>query len=307
MTVKEIFDLRRQGRIEEAYDAIRPMYAAHKGRYTTLCMFWTATDIFKKRLDEGRLDEADKILQALQRMLSRVEEITRQLDSERPSGAQSNQTMMVPIGEAKATLEPVRKYPWEHDEPRQNTTSASSESAAAAFLLSAELLLKNAKETSNKKKDVDTGNGPVDKGAIGEIPSPAGTAVPSRGHAPTDYGLIPYSEPYKDDTKEPQAAESPGDDALSLVHHEEVSTSPILDTNSDDRLAPLNAMQRVVLACVVGHPGYSVPKISESTGIPQKIIERHIAVLIDRGLIEPRKGKLWYAHEHLGNKNNEAT
>ena len=31
MTVKEIFDLRRQGRVEEAYDAIRPLYAAHKG------------------------------------------------------------------------------------------------------------------------------------------------------------------------------------------------------------------------------------------------------------------------------------
>lgn len=39
MTVKEIFELRKQGRIEEAYEAIRPMYAAHRGRYTTLCMF----------------------------------------------------------------------------------------------------------------------------------------------------------------------------------------------------------------------------------------------------------------------------
>jgi len=307
MTVKEIFDLRRQGRIEEAYDAIRPMYAAHKGRYTTLCMFWTATDIFKKRLDEDRLDEADKILQALQRMLSRVEEITRQLDSERTSAPRPDGKAEIAGLASSTTVIPVRKYPWEHDEPRQNTTSASSESAAAAFLLSAELRLKNAKETSKKKKDVDPGNGPVDKGAIGEIPSPMGTTVPSRGHAPTDYGPIPYSEPCRNDTKEPQAAESPGDDALSLVHHEEVSTSPILDTNSDDRLAPLNAMQRVVLACVVGHPGYSVPRISESTGIPQKSIERHVSALIDRGLIELRKGELWYAHEHLGNKNNEAT
>ena len=58
MTVKEIFDLRKQGRIEEAYEAIKPLYAAHKGKYTTLCMFWTATDIFKLRLDQKRLDEA---------------------------------------------------------------------------------------------------------------------------------------------------------------------------------------------------------------------------------------------------------
>ena len=27
MTVQEIFELRRQGRVEEAYEAIRPMYA----------------------------------------------------------------------------------------------------------------------------------------------------------------------------------------------------------------------------------------------------------------------------------------
>lgn len=31
MEVKDIFELRKQGKIEEAYNAIRPMYAAHKG------------------------------------------------------------------------------------------------------------------------------------------------------------------------------------------------------------------------------------------------------------------------------------
>ena len=31
MTVKEVFELRKQGKIEEAYEAIRPMYAVHKG------------------------------------------------------------------------------------------------------------------------------------------------------------------------------------------------------------------------------------------------------------------------------------
>ena len=72
MTVKEIFDLRKQGKIEEAYEAIRPMYAAHKGHYTSLCMFWTASDIFKKRLDEGRIDEARQIYQAMKRMLPYV-------------------------------------------------------------------------------------------------------------------------------------------------------------------------------------------------------------------------------------------
>ena len=74
MTVKEVFDLRRQGKIEEAYEAIRPMYAVHRGKYTTLCMFWTARDILMKRLYEQRLDEAEKIFGALMRVLPNVED-----------------------------------------------------------------------------------------------------------------------------------------------------------------------------------------------------------------------------------------
>ena len=69
MTVKEIFDLRKQGRIEEAYEAIRPMYRVHKGHYTSLCMYLCARDVFNIRLAEGRLDEASKIYLALQRLV----------------------------------------------------------------------------------------------------------------------------------------------------------------------------------------------------------------------------------------------
>ena len=69
MTVKEIFDLRKQGRIEEAYEAIKARYANYRGHYTTLCMFWTASDVFKKRLAEGRTEEARKIFLALQRLV----------------------------------------------------------------------------------------------------------------------------------------------------------------------------------------------------------------------------------------------
>lgn len=72
MTVKDVFELRKQGRIEEAYDAIRPLYAEDKGPYTSSSMFWTATDILKKRLYEGRIDEAEKIFAALERMLPNV-------------------------------------------------------------------------------------------------------------------------------------------------------------------------------------------------------------------------------------------
>lgn len=74
MTVKEVFDLRKQGRIEEAYETIRPMYAVHQGKYTTLCMFWTASDILKKRVQEKRFDEAIKIFRALLRILPNIED-----------------------------------------------------------------------------------------------------------------------------------------------------------------------------------------------------------------------------------------
>ena len=74
MTVKEVFELRKQGRIEEAYEAIRPMYAVHQGKYTTLCMFWTASDILKKRVGEKRLDEAEKIFKALLRILPSIDD-----------------------------------------------------------------------------------------------------------------------------------------------------------------------------------------------------------------------------------------
>ena len=74
MTVREVFELRRQGKIEEAYETIRPMYAVHKGKYTTLCMFWTASDILKKRINEQRFDEAGKILKALLRILPNIDD-----------------------------------------------------------------------------------------------------------------------------------------------------------------------------------------------------------------------------------------
>ena len=74
MTVKDIFELRKQGRIEEAYEAIRPMYAVHQGKYTTLCMFWTASDILKKRIQEKRLAEAEKIFRALLRILPHIDD-----------------------------------------------------------------------------------------------------------------------------------------------------------------------------------------------------------------------------------------
>ncbi len=81
MTVKEIFELRKEGKIEEAYRAILPMYRVHHGKYTSLAMFWCAVDMMKLLLsrsvgndDESRnaLLEAEKIYLSLQRLLPKL-------------------------------------------------------------------------------------------------------------------------------------------------------------------------------------------------------------------------------------------
>ena len=131
MTVKEVFDLRKQGRIEEAYDAIRPMYAQHKGRYTTLCMFWTAADVFKLRLEQGRIDEAEKIYRALLRLQPRVEEITKELDS---NNASSSSTPPAPDDDDS-------KLPWEK--------TPQPTSSAAAFLRYAKSRLRTPRDSNN--------------------------------------------------------------------------------------------------------------------------------------------------------------
>lgn len=68
MEVRDVFKLRKEGKIEEAYAAIRPMYANHKGHYTTICMFWVGADMMELRYKQRRLDEAYKIFLALLRL-----------------------------------------------------------------------------------------------------------------------------------------------------------------------------------------------------------------------------------------------
>lgn len=81
MTVKEVFELRREGKIEEAYNTILPMYKVHHGKYTTLAMYWCAVDmaqlLLSGRTDNGSasqqdLCEAEKIYASLQRLLPKV-------------------------------------------------------------------------------------------------------------------------------------------------------------------------------------------------------------------------------------------
>ncbi len=81
MTVKEIFELRREGRVEEAYEAILPMYKVHHGKYTSLAMFWCAVDMMNLLLSRAvdsseaslsALHEAERIHMSLQRLCPKI-------------------------------------------------------------------------------------------------------------------------------------------------------------------------------------------------------------------------------------------
>ena len=81
MTVKEIFELRKEGRVEEAYNAILPMYRVHHGKYTSLAMFWCAVDMMNLLLGKVKdtseesmaaLAEAEKIHKSLQRLEPKI-------------------------------------------------------------------------------------------------------------------------------------------------------------------------------------------------------------------------------------------
>lgn len=70
MNINEVYELRRQGKIEEAYESIRKIYATDKSSFAAKAMFWTAVDILKKRVNERRMEEATKICQALERLFN---------------------------------------------------------------------------------------------------------------------------------------------------------------------------------------------------------------------------------------------
>lgn len=83
MTVREVFELRRAGKVEEAYQAVLPMYRVHHGKYTTLAMFWCAADMLNLLLtrvqgsdDASRtaLAEAARILQSLERLYPHLQD-----------------------------------------------------------------------------------------------------------------------------------------------------------------------------------------------------------------------------------------
>lgn len=74
MTVKDVFELRKLGRIEEAYQAIVPMYKVHHGHYTTICMFWCGADMAKLHIERKETKKAERILASLRRLYPSLED-----------------------------------------------------------------------------------------------------------------------------------------------------------------------------------------------------------------------------------------
>ncbi len=74
MTVKDVFELRKLGRIEEAYQTIVPMYKVHHGHYTTICMFWCGADMAKLHVERKETKKAERILASLRRLYPSLED-----------------------------------------------------------------------------------------------------------------------------------------------------------------------------------------------------------------------------------------
>ncbi len=221
MNVREIFDLRKQGRIEEAYEAIRPLYREHKGKFTTLCMFWTASDVFKLRLEQGRVEEAEKIYYAMLRMQPSVE------DDEKHS--------------------------------------------AARFMHYAEGRLIKTSEKFRRRYF-----------AIKRKAKPEEKNIPSE---PSDNPSKEYSEEVAD------KSDNLSDSSDSCLKDDNEETNCIRDICGICVTSDLSSVQQTVLDAIKSHPGMSVPRLSDETGIPAKSIERHVKVLTERGWIEHRGSK----------------
>lgn len=62
MEVRDVFAMRKEGKVEEAFQAISEIYAVHQGPHTNLCMFWCASDMFKLYAKQKDAQKARRML-----------------------------------------------------------------------------------------------------------------------------------------------------------------------------------------------------------------------------------------------------
>ena len=104
--------MRRAGRVEEAYQAILPMYRVHHGKYTSLAMFWCAADMVKLLLSKAlekdeesvaAYHEAEKIFMSMQRLYPKIYD-------EKPISLEKNMQILKNIKEGKIKNEKELGY-----------------------------------------------------------------------------------------------------------------------------------------------------------------------------------------------------
>lgn len=74
ITIQDIFKMRRNGQVEQAYEAARAAYKTNHGHYTTLCMFWTAIDMADLQIQRRNREDARLILLALCRLYPNLQD-----------------------------------------------------------------------------------------------------------------------------------------------------------------------------------------------------------------------------------------
>lgn len=226
------------------------MYAAHKGNYTTLCMFWTAADVFKLRIEQNRIEEARKILESLKRMLPRVEDVNKILDKKNAARTQTGQNSSASgrgEGNPVSTKSTEIKLPWKPEETPEPVSSA------VGFIQYANRRLALASQIdSNKSNPAD--NSSISNNSANVVDSS------NLNNSVEDSKPVDYSG------------------------HLTVS----IDEGIVHPIEGVNALQSILLACLVSHPGFNVSQISDSTGIPSTVVETNLTHLLDKHLIEYR-------------------
>lgn len=105
MEVKDIFDIRKEGRTEEAYRAICQIYAHHHGPHTNLCMFWCSSDMFKKSAKTHDVE-------AMRQMLGNMVKIYPEIKDEKGEAARSIARAAVAMDKEVKDFNLIYFMPW---------------------------------------------------------------------------------------------------------------------------------------------------------------------------------------------------
>ena len=251
MTVKEIFDLRKQGKIEEAYEAIRPIYRVHKGKYTTLCMFRTAVDMLKLRLEQGRVEESEKIFLALKRLVPSLDD-----DNKKSATGFMRQAESMLI----KSSEKFRKRYFAIRHAKEKKVEGFSDQFSSDFECGA-----RPKHPVTSLNFWSSEHHPslLEDGRVATKVSNA--KIPQKLSQKSSQNAIErFSDKFSTDFEADRPTHAEG---------------------------PLSASQTKVLDYIKSNPGLRAPMISEGLNIPSKSIERHVKALIAHGLIEHRGSK----------------